>query len=145
MGCECGNAYVAGCISRITCGAPWESFLWSGTAELGFRVWGVLENREGFAFSLLLFTCASLQRKALNPHGPTWMRLPVLQTACSTLSCRVITYCHDYNTKYSGIQIKMLIPARLEQQPGQTSVLPRLVFVSSLFCYGGRDSPTFYL
>ena len=49
---------VAGCISRIMCGAPCESFFWSGTAELGFRVRGVLENRVGFAFSLLLFVGA---------------------------------------------------------------------------------------
>lgn len=59
------STYIAGCIS---CGAPCESFFWSGTADSGFRVQGVSEINMGFAFSLLVFAGASQQRKALKSH-----------------------------------------------------------------------------
>lgn len=131
---------AAACTSRIMCRAPHKSF-WSGTAQLGFRVWGVSENTVGFAFSLLLSVDASPQHKASNPHSLTWLKLPLLQPTRSTLSCSGIICCYDYNTKYSGVQIKLLILAGLELQP----VLHRLAFVLTPFYDSGRDSPTFDL
>lgn len=131
---------AAACTSHIMCRAPHESF-WSSIAQLWFRLWGVSENTVGFAFSLSLSVGASPQRKAPNPHSLTWLKLPVLQPARSTLSCSGIICCCDYNTKYSGIQIKLLTLAGLEQQP----VLHRLAFVLTPFYDRGRDSPTFDL
>lgn len=91
---------------------------------LGYTVFQKTEQvfRAGFAFGLWLFTSASLQCKAPNPHGPMWVRLPVLQGACSTPSYSAITHCRDYNAKYSGVQIKMLVLGRPKQPPGQISV-----------------------
>lgn len=114
----------------------------SGLALLSWASgFGVFQKTVGFAFSLLLPMGASPQHKAPNPHSLTWLKLPVLQPAQSTLSCSGIICCCDYSTKYSGIQIKLLILAGLEQQP----VLHGLAFVLTPFYDSSRDSPTFDL
>lgn len=131
------NPFAAACTSHILCRAPHESF-WSGFWHLGF---GVFQKTHWVLLFPFCFPQVLLHSTRLNPHSLTWLKLPLLQPARSTLSCSGIICCCDYNTKYSGIQIKLLILAGLEQQP----VLHRLAFVLTPFYDSGRDSPTFDL